>query len=154
MNIISQGNRAAGRRRGRDTKRDSETERQGEMTETKTKDKIGRKEVIHSDAEIQRPTVSEIYVERKERTQTQRYTLTTSWFISLGAARSRSLRVSQFFLCSSLSLSLFLFLPLSLSLPFSVLAHGPFCLSLSLSLSLSLYISIFLCLASHIFLSL
>ena len=46
MNIISQGNRAAGRRRGRDTKRDSETERQGEMTESKTKDKIGRKACI------------------------------------------------------------------------------------------------------------
>ena len=46
MNIISQGNRAAGRRRDRDTKRDSETERQGEITETKTKDKIGRKAYI------------------------------------------------------------------------------------------------------------
>ena len=43
MNRISQANRAAGRRRDRNTKRDSETVRQGEMTETKTKDKIGRK---------------------------------------------------------------------------------------------------------------
>ena len=42
MKRISQGNRAAGRRRDRDTKRDSETERHCEMTETKTKDKIGR----------------------------------------------------------------------------------------------------------------
>ena len=43
MNRISQGHRAAGRRRDRDTKRDSQTERHGEVTETKTKDKIGRK---------------------------------------------------------------------------------------------------------------
>ena len=40
MNRISQGNSAAGRRRDRDTKKTSETERQG--TETKTKYKIGR----------------------------------------------------------------------------------------------------------------
>ena len=46
MNRNSQGNRAAGRRRDRDTKRDRETERQREMIKTKTKDKIGRKTCI------------------------------------------------------------------------------------------------------------
>ena len=46
MNRISQGIRAAGRRRDRDTQRDRVTETQGEMTETKTKDMTGRKAYI------------------------------------------------------------------------------------------------------------
>ena len=50
MNVISQGNRAAGRRRDRDTKRHRETETKGQMTETKTKDKIGRK--AHREAKL------------------------------------------------------------------------------------------------------
>ena len=59
MNRISQGNRAAGRRRDRDTKRDRETERQGEMIKTKTKDKIGRK--AYREAKLtQRPKKSYI----------------------------------------------------------------------------------------------